>query len=269
MIKRLVPLILVLLSLCQIGVAATPSADLIKKITAASGGMEAFEKLGVIRLEITEKNSFADGTDLSSSFTATLDTRFDNIRLEMGGGQIAIVANGDDGWALIRGELDERKQTIKMAPKVIRTKILPWLFPFTLNLNGVYFPDSPSATTFGGKAALKAPFSVPGTFFDTPVMNTKWTAFLSKDDHRIVGAEFLPSEEFKEAKKEGMRYHITKATELEGVRIPSEITVTGIDAAGRATQVKRTITIKTTIVSEPSPALFLHPDLLEAFEEDR
>ncbi|RLE23475.1 MAG: hypothetical protein DRJ65_11760 [Acidobacteria bacterium] len=268
MIKRLVPLILVTLSLCQIGVAATPSADLIKKIAAASGGMEAFEKLGVIRLEITEKDSFADGTDLSSSFTATLDTRLDNIRLEMGDGQIVIVSNGDNGWALIRGQLDERKQTLQMAPKVIRKKLLPWLLPFTLNLNGVYFPDSPSATTFAGKPALKAAFTVPDSFFDTPVMNTKWTAFLSKDDNRIVGAEFLPNEEYKEAMKEGMRYHITKATELKGVRIPTEINVTGIDAAGRTTQTKRTITIKATIVNEPSPALFLHPELLQAFEED-
>ncbi len=268
MIKKLVPLILVLLSLCQIGAAATPSADLIKKITAASGGMEAFEELGIIRMEISEKDSFADGTSHSSSFTAIFDTRFDNFRLEMGGGQIVIVSNGDDGWALIRGELDERKQTIQMAPKVIRTKVLPWLLPFTLNLKGVYFPASPSATTFEGKPALKAAFTVPGTFFDTPVMNTKWTAFLSKDNHRIVGAEFLPNEEFKEAEKEGMHYRITKSAELKGVRFPSEIEVNGIDAAGRNTQTKRTITIKTSIVDEPSPALFLHPELLKAFEDD-
>jgi len=265
---RLVPLILVTLSLCQIGVAATPSADLIKKITAASGGTEAFEELGIIRLEITEKDSFADGTSQSSDFTAILDTRFDNIRLEMGGGQIVIVSNQDDGWALIRGKLDERKQTIQMAPKVIRTKILPWLFPFTLDLTGIYFPESPSATSFTGKPAQKVAFTVPGTFFDTPVMNTKWTLFLSKDSYQIIGAQFLPNEEFKEAKKEGMRYRITKTSELKGVRFPSEIDVTGIDTAGRTTQTKRTITIKTTIVDDPSPALFLHPELLQAFEDD-
>ncbi len=265
MIKRLVPVMLVLLSLCQFGVAATPSADLIEKITAASGGLEAFQALGAIRMEITEKDTSVDGAGQTSSFTAILDTTFDNIRLEMENGQIIIISNGDSGWALVQGKLDERRQTSHMAPKVIRKKIMPWLFPFTLNLSGVYFPEQPSAKTFDGKAALAATFTVPGSFFDTPVVNTTWTTRLTKDDHRLLAAEFLPTEGYNES---GMRYRLKTTTELKGVQLPSVIEVTGIDTSGKETQAKRTITIKTSIVGEPSPALFLHPDRLRAIEED-
>ncbi len=265
MIMRLVPVMLVLLSLCQFGVAATPSADLIEKITAASGGLEAFQALGVIRMEITEKDTAADGAGQSSNFTAILDTTFDNIRLEMENGQIVIVSNGDSGWALVQGNLDERQQTSHMAPKVIRKKIMPWLFPFTLNLSGVYFPAQPSVETFDKKATLAATFTVPGSFFDTPVVNTTWTTHLTKGDNRLMAAEFLPTEGYNEA---GMRYRLKTTTELKGVQLPSIIEVAGIDASGKETSSKRTITIKTSIVGEPSPALFLHPQKLKAFEED-
>ncbi len=265
MFKRLMPVILVLLSLCQFGAAATPSADLIEKISTASGGLEAFQALGVIRMEITEKDTGADGAGQTSKYTVILDTSFDNIRLEMENGQIIIVSNRDSGWALVKGTLDDRRQTSHMAPKVIRKKIMPWLFPFTLNLTGVYFPAQPSVETFDGKAALAATFTVPGSFFDTPAVNTTWTTHLTKDDSRLLAAEFLPAEGYNEA---GMRYRLKTTTELKGVQLPSLIEVTGIDAVGKETQSKRIITIKTFIVGEPSPALFLHPQQLKAFEED-
>jgi hypothetical protein len=254
--------------ICQIGAAATPSADLIQSITAASGGTDAFHAIGVIRMEINEKDSFADGTSQSSDYAVILDTTLDNIRLEMGDGQIIIVSNGDTGWALIRGALDERRQTAHMAPKIIRKKLMPWLLPFTLTLKGVYFPNAPSETTYKGQPALKAAFTVPSTFFDTPVMNTNWTLFMSKGSHQILAAEFPPNPDFKEASKEGMHYRLTKTTEIKGVRIPAQIEVTGIDDEGNTTQTTRTITITTSIVKDPSPALFLHPDKVHAFEED-
>jgi len=265
MIKRLMPLMLATVSLCQIGAAATPSADLIKKITTASGGTEAFQALGVIRMEITEKDTLQDGTSQSSSFTATVDTSFNNIRLEMENGQIIIVSNGDTGWALVQGKLDERRQTAHMAPKVVRKKIMPWLLPFSLNLNGVYFPEKPSAATFDGKAALTAAFTVPGTFFDTPAVNTTWTAHLTKGNNRLLAAGFLPAEGYNEA---GMLFRIKTTAEINGVQFPSFIEVNRLDATGKKTPGKRTITIKSSIVDEPSPALFLHPERLRAIEED-
>jgi hypothetical protein len=254
--------------ICQIGAAATPSADLIQSITAASGGMDAFSAIGVIQMEINEKDSFADGTSQSTDYTLVLDTTLDSIRLEMGDGQIVIVSNGDTGWALVRGALDERRQTSHMAPKIIRKKVMPWLLPFTLTLKGVYFPRAPSETAYEGEPALKAAFTVPSTFFDTPVMNTNWTVFMANEDHRILAAEFPPNPDFREAKKEGMHYRLTKTTEIKGVRIPAEIKVTGIDDEGKKTKTTRIITITTSIVKDPSPALFLHPDKLRAFEED-
>lgn len=268
MTKKLVPLMLITLSLCQIGVAAPSSKAMVEKTTAASGGLEAFQALGVIRMEITEKDSFADGTTQNSDFTLTLDTTFDNLRMEMENGQIVVVSNGDTGWALIQGKLDDRRQTGHMAPKIIRKKVMPWLLPFTLSLNGVYFPKQASETTFEGKPAQEAVFTVPSTFFDTPLMNTNWTVYLAKDDHRLLAAEFLPTKGYEAAKNEGMHYRLNATTKLKGVRIPSVIEVTGIDAEGKKTQTRRTITIKTSIVNDPSPALFLHPDKVRAFEED-
>lgn len=249
--------------------AATTAKSQADQAMAAWGGQQAFKSLGIMKFVVTESDSLPDGTQQSTTFTLYYDTETTQRRLELPEGDVVIVSDHASGWATSGGQLDDRAQTSHLAPRFINNKLLPVILPFSMTLQGVGFPTQkqPQATHFQGAPANRLDFSVPTNFFNTPLVNTRWAVFTGKDEHNYLGAEFLPVPGYEATKSQGMRFHVTKTTEIDGVRFCSEIAIDSIDSAGKPTGNRRTMKIRASVVREPSPALFLHPDTVRAIEE--
>lgn len=245
---------------------AQSSAGLIAQTSDAAGGLKAFNDLGVLQMEISQVETYADGTNGGTAYTAYVDTNLVNTRLELAG-EIISVGNGNTGWATMQGQPDIRQQTPRMAPAFNRERILPLLFPFTLNLEGLILGDQVDEVVFAKKPALRFSFSVAEMYFASPLMGLQWDVLVSPDDHRFIAARFLPVEGFAEAKNEGLQIEILETKKVNGVTLPTRIMMKGINQSGQPTGMEREVTIKTTVLLEPNPALFIRPDLLEALEE--
>ncbi len=245
--------------------SATPS-EVIALAAESEGGMQAFHALGVLQMEISQIDTFADGSQKDLAFTAYLDTNLLNSRVELPG-EVVSVRNGDTGWAMIQGQPDIRQQTPRIAPGANRELLMPLLFPFSLFLDGVVLEDSVDEVVFAKKPALRLAFSVPEMFFASPFMGLEWDVLVGAEDNRFVAARFLPVEGYDEAKNEGLQIQVTETVKINGVSLPSQVTLKGIASNGQPTGMERVVTIKTTVLLGPNPALFIRPDKLEAIEE--
>ncbi len=261
-----------LIAACAVTVTAgTTSKVLADEAIAVWGSQQAFDSLGILKLEVTEDDSLPDGTRQTTAYTLYYDTTTDQRRLELGQGKVVIVSDNASGWATTDGKLDDRAQTAHLAPRFVNMKLMPALLPFSLTLRGVGFTGQASPTSFEGTPALPLEFYVPNNFFNSPFVNTRWTAFVAEDDHHYLGAEFLPVtgyENNKNVKNSGMRFRVTETTSVKGVRFATTIIVESLDKAGKATGSRRTMKIRATVVEDSSPLLFLHPDKVRAFDED-
>ena len=269
-LKTLMTLGLVVAFAATVTAETNPKA-LFEETMSAWGGRQAYESLGILKLEVTEDDLMPDGARQTTTYTLYFDTNTAQRRLELAQGSVVIVSDSVSGWATTGGTLDDRGQTAHLAPRFINMKLLPALLPFSLTLRGVNLSGQPAAVSLEGKPAVGLKFSVPNTFFNSPFVNTRWTAFVAEDDHHYLGAEFLPVsgyENNKNVKNAGMRFQVTETTNVKGVRFATAITVDSLDKFGKATGSRRTMKIRPTVVEEPSPALFLHPDKVRAFDED-
>lgn len=262
-----------LIAACTVTVtAATSPKALTDKTIAPWGGRQAFESLGILKLAVTEDAAMPDGTRQTTSYTLYFDTTTGQRRLELPEGDVVIVSDNASGWATTGGKLDDRAQTTHLAPSLINMKLMSTLLPYSLTLKGVAFSGKSSGTDFEGTPAKALELSVPGNFFISPFINTRWAAFVAEDDHHYLGAEFLPVsmyEENKNVKNSGMRFRVTETTVVKGVRFATTVVVDSLDKAGKAAGGRRITKIRPTVYEEASPTLFMHPDKIRAFEEDR
>jgi hypothetical protein len=107
----------------------------------------------------------------------------------------------------------------------------------------------------------------PKGFFTSPSMNTTWHLEFSRADGSLLAAEFQPPISIAKERKEGVRYTVLRTVDLNGVTFPAEVLLDGIDRAGNPTGHTRIATISAKVRGPFEPALFLHPDRLEALEE--
>ena len=257
--------IIVTLALQPALFAETP-ASVVAQTSDAAGGMKAFQALGVLQMEISQVQTYADKSQDTFAYTAYVDTRLINSRLELPG-EVVNVRNGDTGWAMVQGKPDVRQQTPRIALGFNRERLLPLLLPFSLNLEGVNLGDTVDETVFAKKSVLNFSFTVPEMYFASPLMGLSWDIVVDSSDHRIVAARFLPVEGFKEAENEGLQIQVTETADINGVSLPSRVVMKGINHYGQPTGMEREVTIKTTVLLEPNPSLFIRPDKLEALEE--
>ena len=265
-IRTLIMLVIISAVSLTAGAVDTP-ATIATKSASAWGGQEAFTKLGVIRLTVSESEELPDGTTNENAYTAYLDTSLVNSRIEWPR-QVVTVRNGDTGWATIGGQPDQRKQTPRMVPAVNRKKLMPILLPFSLQMSGINFGENAVESNFGEIPAYRFPVQMGSLFFDTPLIGDTWQVFVARDDFRFLAAGFLPNPEYKDVQPEGMQYRVLATTVVNGVTLPSVIQVEGLTEGGMTTNHGRTATIKIEVLDEPNPALFIDPAKLATLEED-
>lgn len=250
-----------------LAVAAPPSPSrAVDTMLDALGGREAFTGLGVVRLDIREEETAADGTIRKGAATLYVHSSdLDNLRLEFPP-QVVLASTGRGAWATVNGEVDTRPQSEVMAQKSLNQRTFPTLLPYSLLMEGVDV-EAVSEAVLDGTPAWRLTVDFPEQFFMAPSMQTDWSAYVDRSSGEFLAAEYLPHSGMQATRDEGIRYRVLKWEEVDGVRLPARILLDGIDPMGNPTGHTAVHSVSSTVVGEWDPSLFLHPDRLKAIEE--
>jgi hypothetical protein len=244
----------------------TDVASLIDRMIEAADGAE-FRDLGVLELQIHEEETTSEGNTITNDFTAYVDTtNLSNLRLEMAN-NLVVGSDSGFGWATLNGVPDPRPQTPRMAAGTIRQRLFPLLLPHSLRMEGVEISDEVMVGSFEGEEVYQVTVDFKQMFFASPVMNTTWHLVVRRSDYSLVSAEFLPPLETRKLEKEGVRYRTLKSTPVEGVPLPSEMLLDGIDFSRTPNGHIRIVKLTPRVRGPYEPALFVNPQRLDAIEE--
>lgn len=263
-----IAIVLLALGAVAPAVSATdpPAPDvLVERMIAAAGG-DAFSKLGVLRLEVTEESIRKEGGTSTQSYVAYVDTSdLGNLRMELPG-DIVVARVGADGWSTVDGTLDERPQTPSMAYRTLNQNLFKLLLPYSLRMKGVWAKEVIEVPWEDGTAwALLLPFSKG--FFVSPVLETTWRIVVDKDTSEILAFDFMPAPEYRRVEDMGVRYGVLTYNEIEGAKIPSRMIAVGLDLNEQEVGTYRVTKIESSIHDAWAPTLFINPKRLEAIEE--
>jgi len=251
------------------GPAPAPAAPapnpVVAKLTAAAGGAAAESMRGVFKLEVATEETTLDGESHKGSFTAWINPASWIQRRVQITSTVVLGFDGRKGWATINGKMDQRPQTPRQASSTINRLLFTLTLPFSLEAPGIRFGEVRKAT-WDGKPAVKLTANFPQHFFYSPVMDVQWTLFLDPSGKKVLGAEFMPSEEYFELGAEGIRYRILKRDTVEGVTFPVKVLAVGLDENGAELGHVKTYSVKVTRVPGDA-SLFLSPEALEAIGE--
>lgn len=239
--------------------AESPSVDsIVERTLEAAGGEAAFQRLGVLEMAVREEETMSEGKRESGSFTAyAYPPQLDTLRMEPSP-RVVVACNQGEGWATMGGELDTRRQTPRMAVGTIHQKLFPLLLPFSLAMKGVHVTDVVAAT-FDGEDVWQLNVKFEPMFFIGPVMNTDWLLTVRKEDHALLAAEFVPPVEYRKVQNEGVRYRYLKHADIDGVRLPTQVLLDGINFDGIENGHVRVTKVAVSVRGEYDSDLFVAP----------
>jgi hypothetical protein len=246
--------------------AETPDAEtIVERAVAAADPGDSLAHHDLIRAAIREEETPSGGATEIKEFTVLVHGgRLQNARLELSK-DVSLVLHGGEGWATVRGELDNRPTAPRMAAGTVRQKIFPLLFPFSLQLDGVRL-DEVSPATFDNREAWAVEISFAPEFFAAPSMLTTWTIFFDRELHRVLGAEFYPPEEVRSPESEGVRYRILSWKTVDDIDLPGHVLLEGLDFNGIENGHFRVTKIEYSDGGPFDPSLFVHPETLERLD---
>jgi len=255
-----------LIALSGFSWAAAPAADTVVEGAISAAELEStLARHDMIRIAVRQEETAADGTTATRDVTAVVHgARLENIRLELGQGT-TLVLNGSTAWAMMRGQLDTRVQTPRMAAGTIRQTVFPLLMPYSLRMEGVHLGHVTEGS-FDATPAWVVEVTFDAEFFAAPTMVTPWNVYISRADNTILGAEFLPPKEFHAVREEGIRYRFLKWQDTDGLRIAAQVLLDGIDLNGAENGHVRVTKMTATDAGPLDLSLFLHPDEKERLD---
>jgi hypothetical protein len=246
--------------------AKTPTAETVveQAVTVAEDGSTMAEH-DMIRMSIRQEETAADGTTEHSELTAMVHgDALQNTRVELSQG-VSLVLNDQTGWALIRGQLDTRPQTPRMAAGTIRQQLFPLLMPFSLRMDGVRL-GLVTEGTFDGTPSWVIEVTFEPDFFAAPSMITTWRVFIDRETDQVLGAEYLPADEFRSIRDEGIRYRYLKRQNVDGINLAAQVLLDGIDLNGVENGHVRVTKISSQTVGPLDLALFVSPEESERMD---
>lgn len=248
--------------------AETPTAEaLVAKAVDAAQGDGSMDTHDMIRVAIHQEETTSDGTSKERDMTAVFHgSRVENSRLELSHG-VSLALSGKTGWAMIRGEVDSRPQSPKMAAGTIRQNLLPLLMPFSLQMDGVIL-GAVTQSSFDGTPAWVLHISFENNFFAAPSMIVPWRVFISKEDALVLGADFLPPVEFRKVADEGIRYRVLKRQDVDGVNLPAQVLMDGIDFNGVENGHVRVTKLEAESIGPLDLSLFISPETADKLDTD-
>jgi len=249
-----------LIAISGLASAETPTAESLVERAISTVELEStIADHDMIRVAIRQEETATDGSTNSSDMTAIIHGgHLDNIRVELGQG-ISLVLNNTTGWAMMRGQLDARDQTPRMAAGTIRQTIFPIMLPYSLRMAGVQL-GMVTEGNFDGTPAWVLQITFEPNFFVAPSMLTKWNVYIGQKDNLVLGADFIPAAEFRAVRSEGIRYRFLKRQNVDGLSLPAQVLLDGIDLNGVENGHVRVTKIEATTVGPLDLAIFIHPD---------
>jgi len=238
---------------------------LLQRMIDAVGG-DAFSKLGILKIEVSEEEIKRDGDTDVDGFVAYVDTAdLGNLRMELPG-DVVVARIGADGWSTTAGTLDERPQTPSMAYRALNQSLFKLLMPYSLQMEGVWIKEVLEVPWEDGTAwALLLPFTKG--FFVSPVLETTWRVVVDKETSLILAYDFMPPYQYRDVENTGVRYGILAYQEIEGAKIPSRVIAVGLTLDEQEIGTYRVTKSELSIHDTWAPALFINPKRLEAIEE--
>lgn len=259
--RSIIPLLAaVLMALPGLGSAETLAAEtVIERAISAVETNSTLAQHDMLRLAIHQEETASDGSSTAKDVTAIIHGgRLENVRFELGQ-NISLVLNNNTGWAMIQGQIDTRPQTPRMAAGNIRQTIFPLMLPYSLRMNGVLL-GLVTEGSFDGTPAWVIDVNFSPDFFTAPSMLTTWKIFVSRADNSVLGAEFLPPDEYRAVTDEGIRYRILKRQNVDGLNLPAQILLDGIDLSGAENGHVRVTKITAQTVGPLDLGLFINPE---------
>lgn len=253
-------LVTCLIAVPGLGIAETLAAEtVVERAISATETKSTLAQHDMLRLAIHDDETASDGTNKTRDLTAIVHGgHLENVRFELGG-NISLVLNNNTGWAMIQGQVDTRPQTPRMAAGNIRQTIFPLMLPYSLRMDGVIL-GLVTEGSFDGTPAWVIEVSFRPDFFTAPSMLTTWKVFISRADNLVLGAEFLPPAEFHAVTDEGIRYRILKRQDVDGLNLPAQVLLDGIDLNGVENGHVKVTKISAQTVGPLDLALFINPD---------
>jgi len=213
-------------------VSPTPS-EAVSRASAAAGGMEAFNALGVVEVKIQREEVTQDGTTTNQTkaffFQAPGPTpgRTEDPQLK-----VIAADDGNSGWAVVDGQPDARPSTLYMVKRLITADLFPLLLPFSLTWEGATVTGVVPAEA-GGKPVWRLTVILTRTFFFTPQISTSWTVDLDRRTFALVRAESPATDLGKGVKADGMRFLWSDPVRVGNITLPGVQRLIGLDEIGR------------------------------------
>lgn len=246
--------------------AETPTANTIIERAISAAELEStIAEHDMIRAAIRLEETTSDGSATNRDMTALIHgAHLENIRVELSGG-ITLVLHDSTAWAMMRGELDTRVQTPRMAAGTIRQTLFPLLLPYSLRMEGIRI-GVVTEGSFDGTPVWVVEIEFDPDFFAAPTMITPWNIYISRADNLVLGADFRPPKEFLAVRDEGIRYRYLKRQNVDGLSLAAQVLLDGTDLNGMENGHVRVTKITSTTVGPLDLKLFVHPDKLERLD---
>jgi len=254
------------IALSGLAAAETPTANTIVDRAILAAELESsIAEHDMLRVAIRQEETTSDGKATVRDMTALVHgAKLDNIRLELGEGT-TLVLNNSTGWAMMRGQLDTRVQTPRMAAGTIRQTVFPLMLPYSLRMQGVRL-GAVAESSFDGTPAWELDVDFTPEFFSAPSMLTTWKVYISREDNLVLGAEFLPTVEYIAVIDEGIRYRYLKRQDTDGLSLAAQVLLDGIDTNGLENGHVRVTKMTSTTAGPLDLSLFVHPKEMERLD---
>jgi len=215
--------------------SATPPAPdvLLKRACDAAGGLEAFNRLGIMAIASKSEEVSQEGevtTTLRTNFFVApgpIPGRFDYPEKKVVAGD-----DGTGGWAVINQRPDSRFATTFKVQRSLATTLFPMLLPFSLTWKGVTIQGVKPALV-NGSPVWQLTVELPRNFFETPQISTSWTVSIDRSTAVVVRAECPFTDLGKGVTADGMRYTWMEPVKVGGVTFYKQQKVTGLDEVGQ------------------------------------
>lgn len=206
--------------------------EVVRRACEKAGGLEAFQRLGFLRVEINSSEVTQDGTTSEYKKLVIFSPQFIvPVRLELPQLQVIAGDDGEGGWALAGGKPDPRPATTFMVRRMVTTDAFPLTLPFSLTWPGVAVSEL-AEDSLGGRPTWRLTVTLARNFFHTPQIATQWTVHIDKAGYQVLRAESPFTDLGKGVVADGMRFSWSNHVTVGGVRLPTQQLVVGLDASG-------------------------------------
>lgn len=210
-----------------------PSPDLLlNRAWEEAGGLEAFNRLGILLVEVSAEETTQEGTISSSkSRTYFLAPGPTPGRIEIDKPAVLSGDDGSGGWAIVGGKPDARPSTKAMVKRLVTTNLFTVMLPFSLNWDGVN-ARGVEPTVVKGIPVWRLFIEMPPGFFHSPQIATTWRVDFDRTTYAVVQADCPATDLGKGITADGMRVSWDGHRSVMGLRLPGVQRVIGLSETG-------------------------------------